>query len=263
MLRLTHVSLRGVLALAGFIALQPGLAFSDANSPYCWPEERFAPDGRIVELGGRYFRVCWAAGAGKPYSLDPTKGRLAVRISERGSIAHDVEAATNPPKFLWGFMTFKDGLFDMALTNLSPSRSVNLGEIPFGDQPYTLYADARFVEKYQGRLEKGNLPKHAFYVFERPADSDIPSHMMTCRGDPSTVPREEYSCHVYLRYRESDHLIIKHRLSWAPIYAGGPMDFERLTDLVRAVHALFEHVDVTDRLDTLEGVPIVRARSER
>jgi hypothetical protein len=41
------------------------------------------------------------------------------------------------------------------------------------------------------------------------------------------------------------------------------MDFERLTDLVRAVHALFEHVDVTDRLDTLEGVPIVRARSER
>lgn len=249
-------------ALAAIVAVTTVWSFASAAEPddtYCWPEERFAPDGRIVELGGRYFRVCGADGAGFPYSLDPTKGRLAVRISGKGSIAHDVEAATNPPKFLWGFMTFKDGLFDMALTNLSPSRRVNLGEIRFGDQPYTLYADARFVEKYQGRLEKGYLPKNAFYVFERPADSDIPSHMMTCRGDPSTVPREEYSCHVYLRYRESDHLIINHRLSWAPIYAGGPMDFERLTDLVRAVHALFEHADVTDRLDTLEGVPIVRA----
>lgn len=261
MLRLTQVSLRGVLALASFIALQPGLALSDAKSPYCWPEERFAPDGRIVELGGRYFRVCWAAGAGKPYSLDPTKGRLAVRISERGSIAHDVEAATNTPKFLWGFMTFEENRYSTTLANIKRHWHNHIGKIRLGDADYQVYLSDSGLRDHPGPAKKGKLPKNvlSLYIFDRPADSDIPSHMMTCRGDPSTVPHEEYSCHIYLRYRESDHLIIEHGLSWAPIYAGEPMDFERLTDLVRAVRALFDHVDVTDRLDTLEGVPIVRA----
>lgn len=258
MLRLTQVSLRGVLALASFIALQPGLALSDANSPYCWPEERFAPDGRIVELGGRFFHLCGADGAAFPYNLDSDIGKPAIRISPKSSKVHEVEAATNPPKFLWGYMTFEENWYISGLANIKRHWHNHIGEIRLGDADYQVYLSETGLRYHPGAAEKGKLPEDAFYVFDRPEGSDIPEHHISCRGDPTAEPRVEYDCFIYLKYRERDDFVIEHRLSWAPIYAGGPMDFERLTDLVRAVHALFEHVDVTDRLDTLEGVPIVR-----
>ncbi|MGX0978610.1 hypothetical protein ACSSVY_004350 [Roseovarius sp. MBR-51] len=121
MLRLIPVSLRGALALASFIALQPGLALSDANSPYCWPEERFAPNGRIVELGGRFFHLCGAPGSGFPYTNDPQADYKHVSIGSKGSKASEVEAETDAPSFLWGMMEFREN---------RPGTHANLGSAP-------------------------------------------------------------------------------------------------------------------------------------
>jgi hypothetical protein len=72
------------------------------------------------------------------------------------------------------------------------------------------------------------------------------------------MPRSKYHCNIYLKYRESDDLRIRHVLLWDPVFDGEPMDFERLPDLVRAVHVLFEASDITGQLDEFEGIPIVR-----
>ncbi len=258
MLRLTQVFLRGVLPLASFIALQPGLARSDATSSYCWPEERFAPDGRIVELGGRFFHLCGAPGSGFPYNNDPQADYKHVSIGSKGSKAREVEVETDSSSFLWGKMEFRKNR-PSTHANLMSQLPNSTGHIQLGGSDYEVYVSDRGLEYYPGPAEKGNLPDDALYVFQRPAGSDIPSHMMACRGDPTAEPRERYHCNIYLKYRESNSFMIDHRLMWSSIFEGGPMDFERLTDLVRAVHALFDHADVTDRLDTLEGVPIVRA----
>ena len=234
---------------------------AETDDTYCWPEERFAPDGRIVELGGRFFHLCGADGAAFPYNLDSDIGKPAIRISPKSSKVHEVEAATNPPKFLWGYMTFEENWYISGLANIKRHWHNHIGEIRLGDADYQVYLSDSGLREYSGPAEKGKLPENvlSFYVFVRSEGSDIPEHHISCRGDPTAEPRDEYDCFIYLKYRQRDDFVIKHRLSWAPIYAGGPMDFERLTDLVRDVHALFEHVDVTDRLDTLEGVPIVRA----
>jgi hypothetical protein len=259
MLRLTQVSLRGVLALASFIALQPGLARSDAKSPYCWPEERFAPNGRIVELGGRFFHLCGAPGDGFPYNNDPQADYRHVAIGPKGSKASEVEAETDAPSFLWGQMEYHENWYSTTLANKKRQFPKRIGDIRLGSADYQIWVNGRIFRNHPGSAEKGNIPDHALYVFDRPEGSDIPDHRLICRGDPTVEPRERYHCNIYLKYRESNSFIVDHRLMWSSIFEGGPMDFDRLPDLVRAVHALFDHVDVTDRLDTREGVPIVRA----
>ena len=75
------------------------------------------------------------------------------------------------------------------------------------------------------------------------------------------MPRSKYHCNIYLKYRESDDLRIRHVLLWGPVWDGEPMDFEHLPELVSALHALFEASDVTGRLGEFEGVPIIRAEN--
>ena len=180
-------------------------------------------------------------------------------IGPKGSKASEVEAETDAPKFLWGQMEYHENWYSTTLANIRRHWHNHIGEIRLGDADYQVYLSDTGLRYHPGAAEKGKLPEDAFYVFDRPEGSDIPDHRMTCRGDPTVEPRERYHCNIYLKYRESNSFTIDHSLMWSSIFEGGPMDFERLTDLVRAVHALFDHADVTDRLDTLEGVPVVRA----
>ena len=230
---------------------------AETEQPFCRADARFAPDGRIVEIGERYFRVCGPKEAGFPYQLDPSLGQPLLVISAKSLIAHRVEAATNAPKYLWGHMVFQPGYFELGLENRKRNKEVDLGEIVFGGEQYSAYSRPSIVEEVQSPIEKGNLPRTTLFIFERPGRSEIPSHYMSCHGDPTAMPRSKYHCNVYLKYRESDDLHIKHGLIWNPIFEGEPMDFERLPDLVRAVHTLFEISDVTDQLTELEHVPVV------
>jgi len=255
-----EVQTHALRALAAIVAVATMWSFASAAEPdeaYCWPEERFAPDGRIVELGGRFFHLCGAPGDGFPYNNDPQADYRHVSIGSKGSTASEVELETDAPSFLWGKMEFRKSR-PGTHANLMSQLPNRIGDIRLGGTDYEVYVSDRGLEYYPGPAEKGKLPDDALYIFQRPAGSDIPSHMMTCRGDPTAFPRERYHCNVYLRYLESNGFMIDHRLMWSPIFEGEPMDFDRLPDLVRAVHALFDHADVTDRLDTLEGVPIVR-----
>lgn len=251
-------ALRALAAIAAVATLWPFASAAEPNDTYCWPEERFAPDGRIVELGGRFFHLCGAPGSGFPYNNDPQADYRHVAIGPKGSKASEIEAETNAPKFLWGMMEFRKNK-PSTHANLMSQLPNSTGHIQLGGSDYEVFVSNRGREYYPGPAEKGSLPDDALYVFQRPAGSDIPSHMMACRGDPTAEPRDRYHCNIYLKYRESNSFMIDHRLMWSSIFEDGPMDFDRLSDLVRAVHALFEHADVTDRLDTLEGVPIVRA----
>jgi len=232
---------------------------AETEQPFCQADARFGPDGRIVELGERYFRVCGPKSEGFPYRVESTKERPFIKIGPKSLIAHQVEAATNAPKYLWGFISFETGFIDMGLKNLKRSTVIAQGSLTLGNAQYSVYASPDIVEEVQGTIEKGNLPRFALFVFDRPAGSVIPSHYMSCDGDPTAMPRSKYHCRIYLKYRESDDLGIRHVLLWSPVFEGEPMDFEHLPELVSALHALFEASDVTGQLDEFEGVPIVRA----
>lgn len=261
MWRLKRVS-PGYCASLGMVILTsvcPNHAVADVAHAFCQSDARFAPDGRIVELGSKSFRICGPDGAGFPYRLDPSEGAPFIKISPRSLIARQIEAATSAPKFLWGQMTFEVGFFDKALENSKLFKEVELGDITFGNARYALFSDDWIMKNHQGAVRKGNLPRTTFFVFERPDGSEIPSHFMSCSGDPTAMPRSKYDCFIYLRYRESRDFYIDHRLIWSPTFEGEPMDFERIPDLVRAVHTLFEVSDVTEKLETLKHIPVVRA----
>lgn len=235
-------------------------ALSDSAPSYCDPEERFAPEGRIVELRGRFFRICGGPNSGPPYINDPRADFQFVRIRARSSLTKTAKEALLTDLFIWGTLILRDSFLSESTRQFYSSR---IGDIRFGNSDYSIYTPKSNALRHEGQVGKGNLPRNTLFVFEGSNDSNVSFHYMSCFDDPTGFQLSKYHCTLFIRYSDVDHFTIDHTLFWSPAFGGEPFDFEQLPELVRAVHFLFEQVDVTDQLDQMQHVPIVRTGDEQ
>ncbi|MBI1493767.1 hypothetical protein [Halocynthiibacter styelae] len=234
----------------------------DTETPFCvkrsseYPSIQGHPNGYIARLGQRYFRVCSI-----PLGPEPN----GVSWSQEGDPNLDAFLAAHWPGINYGGMIIK------TLPEWSwwaEEYEVEIGRVRFGEAEYTIQIAAHFphtLENAQAAFDAGRRPNNARYVFVGPDDLDLSPHWMTCDGQFSSDPTEEYSCFIHMRYQtpaassEDEIISVRYHMSWWPgllnssFYNGYRFDFDNVPEQIRAMQGMLEYQDVTDHVESLRS----------
>ncbi len=78
------------------------------------------------------------------------------------------------------------------------------------------------------------------------------------------VPEEGYQCYLYVRYTSFEDLYVRrgiiHIVTEKPssFINTRPFDFDRLGLFAQQLRDAYRYIEVTDQLDELKGIPLVR-----
>ena len=217
------------------------------TEPYCDPKERSAPDGQVVELGGRYFRICdsrYHIGSDRgvdPFLRLPFDSSHVTRVLER---YEDID-------FLWGRLILRDLDFEYPSDNYYTNADTYVGDMMLADTRYMAYYDNPLSEADRLLFEKGNMSKNEhmwsfpLLVYAPRGEAKLKPHIISCRGGLKGSPRKPYNCHFYLDFDEERRLVAHTRLLWDPVLSvSDPLDFNNLHTFLNALVDVFESIEV-------------------
>jgi hypothetical protein len=211
--------------------------------PYCDPKEGFAPDGMVVELGGRYFKIC-----DKKYQIGTDRGvdpflRMPFRSSHVTRVLQDYSEI----RFLWGRLILRDLDFEYPSDKNYTSYKIYLGDMILAGARYKAYGSKPLSETNAALFEKGILPTGPLLVYAPIGDAQMKPHILLCTGDLRGSPRQPYDCHIKLMFDGEKRLVAHTRLLWSPVFGEfEPFDFDKLHIFLNALVAVFESIEVTE-----------------
>jgi len=188
-------------------AITPVLA-QENDPPYCATEDPYFPNGKIARIEDRYFRIC-----GGPISVSQSENSTEsprVLLYPRDQIVRlladypdrinrlNFELSTNFSANSY-INRFGEILQSSDFIVFDRQRYYSVGRVSFGAGEYDIVVRGSSVMRSQDALSAGGLPPHADYLFDGPADLDLPEHYLGCKGDPLVEPHGDYNCRIVIR----------------------------------------------------------------
>lgn len=238
----------------------------DTDAAYCaksspeYPYNKGYPNGWIGEIGGRYFRVC-----DKPFRTNDD-GHILTSWSQVRDPSITAFIGARWPRIDYA-MRVIGGTFPWHAPS-TQEKMVEMAQVRFGNADYKMYVSVGFpsdLERAQAAIASGRQPNVTSYEFVGPKELGLPDHTMSCNGQVSSTPTEEYSCFIRVNFSpraalSNDTLITAdYNLRWQPgvTYKSNrpdiPFDFDKLPAKARAMQAILEHQDVTENIESLRG----------
>lgn len=255
-----------ILAFANLLEVSP-LKAQENGSPFCATEDPYFPNGKIAHIENRYFRICDGP------ILFPqdefNNNSYFVRLDSRYQI--EKLLFDFPERIRRVTMQLATSYSANSYINrfgevLQPSHSevfdrrsyYNVGRVSFGAVEYDIVVHGGLVTRSQDALSAGGLPPHADYLFDGPAELNLPEHYLGCRGDPLVVPQVDYNCRIVIRYRPSERISIQSSFLWSPSFLTWegikpPFDLADLPLRIQALMHIAQQIDVTDDIEELRG----------
>ncbi|MEM1073423.1 MAG: hypothetical protein AAGI36_03170 [Pseudomonadota bacterium] len=203
-------------------------------------DERFVPDGVIVQIGTHYFRICrsplksstWQR-RGMRFFYNPK--RVPQLIFEGSMIGVKVTSLVSGANKTWA------GRVNRSLDNHVKTRERVFGGITY--QGY-LYVD---------QLTQQTLGEEVYY-FEGNRNADVPEHIFGCDEDPRTKRTELGSCYILVGYGTIQ--------AFRQLFGGGSfardLPIDSIPDLAQDIMRILKTADITDRLDEFSHLPVIR-----
>lgn len=231
-----------------------------AQDQFCNDDSRFAPNGIIVELGVRYFRLCGPKNSNFPYNLDPEIGDVQIAIHPKSDLVERYRSKYFTDQYLWGFLKYGDGGYAAYLERQLSRSLTDYGQVSFGGKNYSVFSRSSSNVGTESTPEQAEtLPEFGFYVFENKGDTTLPNHAMSCFGDPSGGSLTQYDCFISVEYGGTGAYRVEHRFIWRPNSTLPKFDIDTLPSLVSHLHGLFKFAEVTNGLDEFSNLPLVEA----
>ncbi len=239
-----------VLAAAIFLGLFASISSAQVTEePYCAEDEEYQPNGRILPIGERYFRICSGSHLRDISYLRP--GASLTRVLPAFNTIYN-----------WNGLE----ILRQPRYRIQPADFIRMldrrefARIHLGDVEYAVFAKPPYLDNAIEAIAIGRSPERATYYFAGSDDLDLPEHIMNCSGQPFTEIREKYSCKVYFRYRSGEDIFIQEDLSWDPewvrpggIFVQEPFDFDNLPNQIRGLMHIVRQIDVTVNIEDLRG----------
>ncbi|MEP1519605.1 hypothetical protein [Ascidiaceihabitans sp.] len=211
---------------------------------YCFEHERFAPDGKVVELGGRDFRICH-----KQYQVGRNPDvDFFLRVPFNSSHVQRVLKQNKEIEFLWGQLKVRDLDFEYPSDNNYTSSKFHIGDLYFSGARYKAYYSRPLSEDTVIQsFEKGNFGSASpLLVYSPIGQAKMMPHFFKCSGDIKGTPRGKYHCRFNILFDEEKRLIAHTRLIWSPeLSVTHPLDFDNLHIFLNALVAVFEGMEVS------------------
>lgn len=250
------------VAVLLFTFLLPTALIAQEDRPYCVPADKNYPEGYIVKLSERFFRICEDefltfrrfGGSDPAYDL-----KRLVLFSNHPTIQSYLSrnGETGIPFFSPNIEETRPTLL---LKNQPPQRlNVKILEIELSGVNYDVFGD-----KYDNNgkvYQKGNLPNGSLIIHRNRGEQDVQSHFVRCsRGDPTKDTTSEFYCRIYVPYSLDPGLTIVQGISYRQTDGLEKGWFEKLPSFVQEFDRFYQAIDVTDDLEDLAHLPIVEAR---
>lgn len=256
-------SLKIIIRSAIFLGLliPPTALIAQEDSPYCAPADKNYPEGYIVKLSERFFRICehepltFRQSRGSSPAFDykrlvlfrnhPTIQGYLSRNGETEILNFNPNIEETRPTFL--------------LKNQPPQlNNIKISEIELSGIDYDVFGG-----KYNNNgkvYQQGNLPNGTFIIHRNRVEQDVQSHFVHCNGDPTKETSSQYYCTIYVPYSLDPGLIIVQGINSAKTDDRGKAEFEKLPSIVQEIDQFYQAIDVTDDLEDLAHLPIVEPR---
>ena len=222
----------------------------DPAAPYCVSSTRHAPDGQIVRVASRYFRVCHDP----PNPEISTPRQLTTYLNSSAIKGLQFHATTLALRVISGWD------WDKRVERRTTINRQEIDQRMFGGISYRTF-------EYTGGAP-GVTPSGYFYLYDPALNTnkgDFPRHQITCyREFTRESPSEAYQCFLLIEYRSdiaANLMFIgvsdnshppPNQIGWHTIR---PELFPRY---VHDVITALEFADVTDELDAFRGrLPII------
>ncbi|WP_299288904.1 hypothetical protein [uncultured Tateyamaria sp.] len=210
----------------------------------CNEDERFAPFGRVVELGVRSFRFC---GRDVIY-VEGTDTVQRIRIPKDSS--HVKKILTQFPELdsLWGELQLYDQPFTFPNDRSFATADTYVGDVYLANARYRYYTNNPLSDEGLEQIQRAYIPRGGVLVFDDAPDFPLPPHFLSCSGTLKGSPQEEFDCFIYVSFDKPDTLVAYTRILWFPELAeyrsSGPFDFDNLHIMIEALVALFESIKI-------------------
>lgn len=251
------------------LVFMPSLSAQPMDQPYCATDDAYFPDGVIAKIKSRYFRVCAGPISVPQESNDYSSPRI--RLDSRFQIENvlsdypdeifspliDIETSyTQAYQSVIGEVHQIQGDEDFVNDITDRQKKYEIGRVRFGDATYILAVRGAFVVSAQEKFASGSLPDYAVYLFVGPETLNLPEHFMRCEGDPTSEPRNDYNCSLFIRYILTDDIIVGDTFLWSPSFLSfpgikPPFDMDNLPTQIGGMMHIVQQIDVTDEIDEL------------
>ena len=239
-----------------------------SKEPYCAEGERYYPEGLIGQIGKHYFRIC----AGE-FAYSPLGSRPVLNIDTEQRL--DAYAVQNFPDIRESIGRLRDhygylkGYLEPVPNLLQYLAEEEVGQIELGGLTYKVFVSSRDLSRLIVPVSKENMPGDFTLVFPGSDTGDIPEHVLTCgpsptKRDPINAPEKGHHCRLYVRYTPSESLYIVIPIIHIPtekptsFINTRPFDFDRLPFFAQQLRDAYRYIEVTDQLDELKDIPIIR-----
>ncbi|MEP3778423.1 MAG: hypothetical protein ABJM82_15450 [Shimia thalassica] len=217
----------------------PAIAQADA---YCFEQERLAPNGKVVELGGRNFRIC-----DNQYQIGiKPEVEFFLSVPFDSSHVQRVLQQNKEIEFLWGRLMVRDWDFDYPIYKSYISTTAYIGDIHLAGGRYKIYDTKAQSDETVQLFKKGLFGLQDPFLIYVPDGEKMRPHTLSCSGDIKGTPRGKYHCHFNILFDEESRLIAHTRLIWNPEFSlDNPLNFDNLHIFLNALVAVFEGMEVS------------------